>query len=255
MRIKSCQMQCRELVTIGGDGVVKIFQVTASGGLGVCLRSIPLKESDAEPGGPAPLARALAIHPSTGSMLVGTASCDIWQISPDGMAETIIFGHRADVIGLAMNPKPQYSHIFATCSDSCKVAVWSLVTQKVVEPPRMHCTSSIVPLSTRRNSKRADVLARLIHCMHVQLIKVVPVAHRARCLAFAPNGELLAVGMHSGALATIGFHPTVKELTFTVPCTDAISTLSYSPDGKYLAAGSRDQYSLHIKPHRTVLHT
>ena len=79
----------------------------------------------------------------------------------------------------------------------------------------------------------------------LQIVKVVTVAERARCLAFAPNGEHLAVGMHSGALAFMGFHPTVQELAFSVPCSDAITALSYSPDGNYIAAGSRDQYSPH----------
>jgi hypothetical protein len=125
---------CRELVTCGGDGFVKIFMVTASGDLGLSLRSIPLRQGDAEAGVPAPLARSLAVHDS-GCMTVGTAACDIWQVSPAGQAETIIFGHRSDVIGLAMNPKPEFSHIFATCSDSCKVAVWSLVTHKVSTAP------------------------------------------------------------------------------------------------------------------------
>lgn len=109
---------------------MKIFQVTAAGGVGASLRSIPLRQRDAESGVPAPLARSLAINDS-GYMVVGTGSCDIWQVAPDGTAESIVFGHRADVIGLAMNPKPEYSHIFATCSDSCKVAVWSLATKKV----------------------------------------------------------------------------------------------------------------------------
>lgn len=117
-------------MTCGGDGFVKIFQVTASGDLGVSLRSIPLRQGDTEAGVPALLARSLAVD-DKGFMLVGTASCDIWQVSPEGQAETIVFGHRGDVIGLAMNPKPEYSHIFATCSDSCKVAVWSLATKKV----------------------------------------------------------------------------------------------------------------------------
>lgn len=125
-------MLCRELVTCGGDGFVKVFQVTAAGDVGVSLRSIPLRQGDAEVGLPAPLARSLAID-DKGFMLVGTASCDIWQVAPDGQAETIVFGHRSDVIGVAMNPKAQYSHIFATCSDSCKVAVWSLATKKVRE--------------------------------------------------------------------------------------------------------------------------
>jgi WD40 repeat protein len=77
----------------------------------------------------------------------------------------------------------------------------------------------------------------------MQIVKVVTVMERARCLAFAPNGEHLAVGMQSGALATMGFHPTVQQLSFSVACSDAITALSYSPDGKYIAAGSRDQCS------------
>lgn len=95
-----------------------------------------------------------------------------------------------------------------------------------------------------------EPLCQILRCMFepwgaLQIVKVVTVAERARCLAFAPNGEHLAVGMHSGALATMGFHPTVQELSFAVPCSDAISALAYSPDGKYIAAGSRDQYPPH----------
>ena len=143
---------------------MKIFQVTASGDLGVSLRSIPLRQQDAEPGAPMPLARSLAID-DQGYMVVGTGSCDIWQVSPDGTAETIVFGHRADVIGLAMNPKPAYSHIFATCSDSCKVAVWSLATKKVnpaptaLHPGSWNATASApnrkVDLATEKAVRRA----------------------------------------------------------------------------------------------------
>lgn len=86
---------------------------------------------------PAPLARSLAID-DKGRMLVGTAACDIWEVSPDGTAQIVLQGHHGDVHGLAMNPKASYGHIFASCSDSCKVAVWSLATNKVIHCCRMH---------------------------------------------------------------------------------------------------------------------
>jgi WD40 repeat protein len=125
---------CREIVTCGGDGYIKIWQVNANGGLGSNLRNMPLIISEPAPDAavPAPLARSLAID-GTGRMLVGTAACDIWEVSPEGKAKIALYGHHGDVHGLAMNHKAAYGHIFATCSDSCKVAVWSLATNKVCQ--------------------------------------------------------------------------------------------------------------------------
>lgn len=84
-------------------------------------------------------------------------------------------------------------------------------------------------------------IVKVVYLWYLQIVKVVSVPERARSLAFSPNGENLAVGMQSGALCILCFHPNVEEVAWSVPCSDCITVLAYSPNGQLIAAGSRDQ--------------
>ena len=121
----------RELLTGGGDGYVKCWQINAAGGVGACTRSIALVQKGLDGTVPAPMVRAAAVADASGSLVVGTAACDIWRVYPDDTAHVVLFGHHGHVVGLATNPNPDYAHVFATCSNSSKVALWSMATHKV----------------------------------------------------------------------------------------------------------------------------
>ena len=75
----------------------------------------------------------------------------------------------------------------------------------------------------------------------MQVIKVLETAGKARSVAFSPSGEHLAVGVASGGVQVFAFHPQLQQVHWSAPATDAVSVLSYSPDGRLLAVGSNDQ--------------
>lgn len=139
---------CREILTGGGDGYIKVWQINAAGGLGVCSRTVGLVHKGVEGPVAAPMVRSAAVADGSGSVVVGTAACDIWKVYPDNTAQVLLFGHHGHVVGLATNPNPDYAHIFATCSSSNKIALWSIATNKVLLASNMYrsCVISRVTL-------------------------------------------------------------------------------------------------------------
>lgn len=79
----------------------------------------------------------------------------------------------------------------------------------------------------------------------MQVIKVIQTAGKARSVAFSPDGEHLAVGVATGGVQVFTFHPRLQQIHWAVPARDAVCVLAYSPDGRYLAAGSHDQCAPH----------
>ena len=139
-------------MTGGGDGCINVWQIDDKGCLGARTASHPLllpeavavarSNSSAEPAHAPLMIRALDICPKgalagrtdmrTGdSFLVGTAACDIWEVTPGQPANLALFGHAAPLHSVAMNPKAEFAHVFATVSDSKRVVVWSAATQQV----------------------------------------------------------------------------------------------------------------------------
>jgi WD40 repeat protein len=76
----------------------------------------------------------------------------------------------------------------------------------------------------------------------LQVIKVLETAAKASTASFSPSGEHLAVGLANGGLQVFEFHPTLQQVHWSMAATAYISVLAFSPDGKWLAAGSHDQY-------------
>ncbi|GFR46990.1 hypothetical protein Agub_g8644, partial [Astrephomene gubernaculifera] len=132
--------------------------------------------------------------------VAGVASCDIWEVDAD--PRVLVWGQQGDLCGLATNPA--FPHVFATCSDSDKVAVWSAATRK---PLRIVSLGGL----------------------------------RGRCCAFSPCGQQLAVGTGCGGLQVLEFHPAVRQVWWGKPFSGAVSEIKYSPCGTFLAAGSHDQ--------------
>jgi WD40 repeat protein len=122
---------CREIITGGGDGLLNIWQLNAVGAFGTKVGALPMIIQGQSGIISAPMVRALDEHPLEDKLVVGTASCDIWEVSRAGDAKLVLFGHQSGLMGIAMNPKAKYSHIFASTSDAATVAIWCTATRRV----------------------------------------------------------------------------------------------------------------------------
>src|SRR5437868_2906343 len=63
---------------------------------------------------------------------------------------------------------------------------------------------------------------------------------QVHCLAFSPDGMLLASG-HGGGTLMLWSVATGKEVAMLAGHTGQVNSLAFSPDGKVLASGSFDQ--------------
>ena len=146
-----------------------------------------------------------------GSMVVGTAGADIFEVSPSGECDMVATGHFwGETWGLATHP---HKHLFATAGDDGMVRTWAL--------------DGHVPQRS------------------------VKVAGLVRALAFNPDGAHLAIGMGGrlggdayvespqGAWRVLDAD-TLDTLAEGHDATKWIQVMKYSPDGATLAVGSHD---------------
>lgn len=68
--------------------------------------------------------------------ITGTSTCDLLEVGNE--SSLLVFGHRADIHGLAMNPK--LPHMFATVCESQNVAIWNAESRKVFPDVSGCCT-------------------------------------------------------------------------------------------------------------------
>ncbi|KAK3262979.1 hypothetical protein CYMTET_28194, partial [Cymbomonas tetramitiformis] len=148
----------------------------------------------------APALRALDCLPGSNVFIAGTNRCDIWEV--DETPEVMIYGHSADLYGLAVNPvRPER---FATACESDRVFLFDAV---------------------RRHMLRTVSLGGI----------------KARSVAFSPDGAHLAVGMRNGGLNVLEAD-TLQFLKWSKNFDSAVDDLKYSPDGRLLALGSHDTF-------------
>lgn len=67
------------------------------------------------------------------------------------------------------------------------------------------------------------------------------IGKKSRSCAFAPDGEALAVGTEDGGIKVLTFYPEVRQVVWLKTFNSGVNVLTYSPCGRYLAAGSHDQ--------------
>jgi WD40 repeat protein len=125
----------------------------------------------------------------------------VWEV--DETPEVLIYGHAADVKGLAMNPQTHTT--FATACDSGRVCLWDMRTRHMARTVPLGGTHTIGACS----------------------------------LAFSPDSAHLAVGMANGNVnivdgATLQFFKRLVTSEASIPVAD----LKYAPNGKVLAAAS-----------------
>ena len=73
------------------------------------------------------------------------------------------------------------------------------------------------------------------------MVKLAQNGDMSRSGAFSMDGQHLAVGMVSGGIKIMEFHPNVAQVAWIKDSSESIDELKYSPCGRYLAAGSHDQ--------------
>eukprot|EP00854_Cymbomonas_tetramitiformis_P003095 gene3095-3928_t len=180
--------------------------------------TLPNSYGDSSP----PMFRSLDSKPHSPIYMGGTFRCDIWEV--DKTPEPIIYGHAADVYGLAVHPeeltpfdlrwsvdceeKPTW---FVTASEAHRVFVWD-----------SHKRCLLAKRNVRRPARSAD---------------------------FSPDGNFLAVGCKDGSFVVIQFSKEMEYLQRPdgTPvdirhCVEAIDAIKFSSDGLRLAVGSHDNF-------------
>lgn len=76
----------------------------------------------------------------------------------------------------------------------------------------------------------------------MKVVKVLLMKQKASCGTFSPDGSSLAVGMMSGGVKVFKVDGVIEQLAWCKTFNSAVKDLKYSPNGKYLAAASCDQF-------------
>ena len=138
-----------------------------------------------------------------GKILVGTKCGDILELDKNGTFQVLAQGHgEGELWGLAVHPVD--GSTFATCSDDKTIRIWSLATREMI---------------------------RLAH-----------MRQSMRCIAYSPDGSLLAVGYVDGKVAVLNSDnfDTIAELQHRQ---EEISDIKFSPGlNKYVAVASHDNF-------------
>ncbi|KAG1660540.1 hypothetical protein FOA52_003891 [Chlamydomonas sp. UWO 241] len=195
----------RTLLSGGADGYVIKWDVS-SGDLGPKLQKVAVLRPDQLGVVSPPALRALDCLPGSEVFIAGSGDCDLWEVVDT--PEVLVQGANGSLNGLAMNPA--YPHVFATLSEADTVVVMSSATRRPLR---------VVHLGTKGDCARSG--------------------------AFSPDGQHLAVGLAGGGIKVMQFHPQVTQLAWckdTVAKDASIDELKYSPCGRFLAAGSHDQF-------------
>ena len=113
-----------------------------------------------------PQFRGLDCRPGSKCFVTGTDKCDIWEIDDDQQTtsvNTLIYGHTADLYGIAWHPlRP---NVFATACESERIFVW-------------------------------DAAKR-------ELQRTCSIGYKGRSCAFSSDGKHLAVGTRSGRVRVL----------------------------------------------------
>ena len=136
-----------------------------------------------------------------GNIAVATGTSQIWALDCHGGRPTqLVSAHYGDLYGLSAHPRRL--GIFATVGESDRqLCLWDGMARKQLRKRQFE--------------------------------------QQAKSCAIAPNGRDIAVGFKNGMVAVVEF-ATMADCFRWHDCTEAVDELKYSPDGHFLATGSRD---------------
>lgn len=136
-----------------------------------------------------------------GNIAVATGTSQIWAMDCNGGRPTeLMSAHYGDLYGLS--PHPRRLGIFATVGDTDRqLCLWDGLARKQLRKRQFE--------------------------------------QQARSCAIAPNGRDIAVGFKNGMVAVVEF-ATMTDVFRWHDCTEAVEEMKYSPNGAFLATGSRD---------------
>ena len=136
-----------------------------------------------------------------GNIAVATGTSQIWALDCHGGRPTqLVSAHYGDLYGLSAPPRRL--GIFATVGESDRqLCLWDGMARKQLRKRQFE--------------------------------------QQAKSCAIAPNGRDIAVGFKNGMVAVVEF-ATMADCFRWHDCTEAVDELKYSPDGHFLATGSRD---------------
>ena len=196
----------RVLLSAGAGGTIKLWDITewdtpTSTKLGSLVAKVALESAYASEAPPG--FRALDSRPGSSTFICGTNKCDIWEVDAGNKPK---FAPRIVVHGhmadlYAVCFNPARPTRFATVADAARVFVW-------------------------------DTAERCVK-------RTASVGEPCRSIAWSPNGAHLAVGTQTGGVRVLDAS-TLRPLAWAKTFKSAVDELKYSPDGKYLAAGSHD---------------
>ena len=141
-------------------------------------------------------------------LALGTSRGAVLALQGGGRSKVLSSAHFGSVQALAMHPKAP--GVFATAAEDRRLVVWSADARAMVNARKL-------PLP-------------------------------ARSADFHPGGRFLAVGFRWGSFAVFGYDAQapmgrgMPGLLAKRHCQEDIDDLKYSPDGRFLAVASHDQY-------------
>ena len=232
----------RTMLSGGADGRVLVWDVS-SGALGSVLRSVTL---DAPPGERVPALRSLDCMPGSDVFVAGTSSCDIWEVDQD--PEVLIYGHSADLYGVAFHPDRSLAHVFATACDSSRVFIWDARNRRRLAAVECASNARSAAFATTANGGGELAVGLVDGSVEVfdvrEVLSLVAVKTKKRASEEASDKEQREEeeGDDHGDVAAVGagrLRPP-DRVCCVRKAKSAVDVLAYSPDGLTLAAGTHD---------------
>ncbi|XP_046557934.1 echinoderm microtubule-associated protein-like 2 isoform X13 [Haliotis rubra] len=156
-------------------------------------------------------------------ILVGTTRNSVLQGTLDLKLNPIVQGHMDELWGLATHPT---QHQFLSCGSDKHIYLWDSMSHSVIW------------------SKEITVSHKHIYLWNSMSHSVIwskEITDPAHSCCFHPNGCVAAIGTHAARWLIVDL-ATREIVSVHSDGSEQIETIKYSPDGSYIAIGSRDNY-------------